>query len=223
MICCTQLKDKHEESGMYFCPLFNNNHINTFYIEKDDLYRQIEGGVKIVEFISFKSDQLLFIEAKESRPKKTVIDKPASVYKEPVPYNETALDAYFKDWTQDEFEQYTKWKIKQEKLMKFFQDLYDKMNHSLELLAAKELELEKYANHSLPAEVKGLISKKKIFFVLIVNELLDKKDPEYKEKVSIYLGMKATLDSIFLPLKRIWGIDIKIYHKAQAKKKGFIA
>ena len=222
MVCCTNPKDKHEESGMYFCPLFNSNHINTYYIEKDDLYTSIKNGVKIVEFISFKGNQLLFIEAKKSRPKNTKINKPDKVYKEPRLYSEDALDAYFENWTQDELKEYTKWKIKQEKLTKFFQDLYDKMDHSLSLLLAKELEIDKHANHSLPDELKGLISKKKISFVLIINEMLDKKDSHYMEKVKIYIGMKATLNSKFLPLQGTWGIDINIYHKEQARKKGFI-
>ena len=223
MVCCTKPKDKHEESGMYFCPLFNSNHINTFYIEKDDLYKKLGDGIKVVEFVSFKGNKLLFIEAKSSIPKKTKIKEPTKMYEEPEPYNEVALDEYFESWTQDELKQYTKWKIKQEKLETFFQELYDKMSHTLNLLAAKELELEKHTKYSLPDELEGLIYKEKIFFVLIVNEVLDKKDSEYNEKVALYAGMEAKLNRKFLPLKGIWEIKIVIYHKTQAKKKGFIA
>ena len=161
MICCSRPKDEHEESGMYFCPLFNSNHITTFYIEKDDLYRNVGEGVKVVEFVSLKGNKLLFIEAKESGPKKTEIDKPTKIYEEPEPYNENNLEEFFLDWSADDFENWTKWRVKQDKFDKFSQNLYDKMNHSLNLIATKELELPKHASYSLPNELKSLISKKK--------------------------------------------------------------
>ena len=215
----------HKESEMSFCPLFNSKNIESIYIEKDALYKCLGDGVDSVEFLSLKGNNLHFIEAKGTIPRKTEIKKPARMYKERElkPYNEANLDTYFEDWTCDELKQYTKWKIKHEKLEKFSQELYDKMNHSLNLIAAKELEIEKHTSQSIPKWLKESLSQKKIFFVLIVNEVLDKENPEYKEKVANYLGMKAKLDSKFQALKEIWGIDIKVYHKAQAKKKGFIA
>jgi len=206
----------HKESSMHFCPLFNSENINSFYIEKEELYEKIKSGTRVVEFISLKGRDLFFIEAKESAPKKTKIKKPSKIYKEPYPYNETNLDINFQNWSSDDFEQWTKWKIKQDKLESYFQELYDKMSHSLSLISAKELNLQKHINHDIPDGIKGQLAQKEIIFLLII------KNKDITKRVD-YAGILDKLEKKFIPLKQIWDIKIRIYDNEQAKKKGFIA
>ena len=216
MICCEESKE-HEESGMYFCPLFNNDHIKSFYIEKDEMYTSIKNGVKVVEFISFKADELYFIEAKGSAPVLSEIKKPSKVYKEPRPYNEDNLEIYFQNWSPEDFEHWVKWRIKQDKMKDFFKSLYDKMNHSLNLIAAKELEIKKHLTCTIPDGIKGLISKKRIVFVLII------KSKDNAKKADYYSDILEKIEKEFISLKQVWDIKIRIYTDEQAKKKGFIA
>ena len=172
--------------------------------------------MKVVEFVSFKSDKLHFIESKGSAPKETKIKKPNKVYEEPSPYSEENLNSYFEDWSSDDFEHWTKWKVKHDKMERFFQDLYDKMNHSLNLIVAKELEIKKHFTNEIPCGIKGLISGKRIVFLLIINS----KNVVAKEH---YSSVLEKLNRKFIPLKRIWDIEIKIFNDKQAEKQGFIA
>ena len=54
------------ESDMNFTPLFSLKQFRSFYLEKSPLYTALSPhGVKTVEFITAKGNQLYFIECKQ--------------------------------------------------------------------------------------------------------------------------------------------------------------
>ena len=63
------------ESGMDFKPLFTSATLQSFYIEKSELYQKIKSdSVKSVEFIVVENQAFYFIEAKSSFPFRNIVD-----------------------------------------------------------------------------------------------------------------------------------------------------
>ena len=230
----------HKESGMYFCPLFNNSDITTFPIEKSGFYtkptnRKSFKGVKVVEFLSLKDDNLYFIEAKESTPKVSVNGAPRVFLKNMMIYKNKKMmkkglasnfEEYFQNWSSNDFEEWTKWKFKFDKMETTFQELYDKMHHSLDLISSNYLSV--HSNEEIPTIFQSFLAKQKIIFLLVVNtEKLSYKsngkeifysDWSKEKKVDWRGGLSEKLNQKFLPLKSIWDMKIEIYTDEEARR-----
>ena len=230
----------HEESGMYFCPLFTTPEIITFPIEKSDFYTKFKlEGVKVVEFLSLKDGDLHFIEAKESTPKAKVDGAPqiflSSIkkYKKMMKSQLTSenLASYFQTWTPDDFEQWTKWKLKDDKMERSFQDLYDKVHHSIDLLSSNYLNC--CPDEEIPKIFQSYLAQKKAIFLLIINteklsytindEKIFYRNWSEEKKIAWSGGLSEVLKKKFLPLKSVWNIKLELYTDEQARRKNFIS
>ena len=99
-------------------------------------------------------------------------------------------------------------------IAEYCQDLLEKAQHSLDLLASKELDF----NKDLDEEFPGCFNEKKlvdykIIFLLVING----HEKEWCSDIQEIVQRKL------VALRKIWRIDVIVFNDVQAKSRNFIA
>jgi len=205
----------YTESDMDFTPLFNSTSFKSFYIEKSKLYEQVKkDSVKVVEFISVKNKNFNFIECKSSFPNIKQPNEKQAIMKKAM---EQALKEAYPKESQKDINKTVKQYFKSD-LDIDSQKIYAKLHHSIDLFLTYQLGQEcagaDFPSLGNPDVFNAKFSNYDIVFYLILKG--DQFSPLACEDIQIVLQKRLK------PLKKLWGVDIKVIPEKKARKLKFI-
>jgi len=211
---CEDLLISYEESDMDFTPLFQSGNFISFYIEKSMLYKGMKAdAVKMVEFVSIKGEEFYFIECKSSFPNPKNPKPQQATLKKSM---EVELKKSDPEKSQKEVDKLVKRYFKSD-LEINCQDIYTKLHHSIDLLLTSQLKIKEYTASDFPSLGSPHVFNVKFYESSMIFYLILKGFDR-----SACVQPQIALNDKLKPLKKLWGIQVKVIPEEKARTLGFI-